>query len=53
MGRLTDVRTEWSEAMKNLDAIVEKTSSTPVTDRTRQTVKAIVEFLDQLFEEAE
>jgi hypothetical protein len=41
------------EALKGLDTVIEDTSATPVADRTRVTVKALVEHLDQLFGDIE
>ena len=48
---------EWEDKVKEtiseIDTIVERISASPMADRTRQTVKAIVEYLDQAYEDAE
>jgi hypothetical protein len=48
---------EWEdkvkEAMSGMEPIIDRLSSSPMADRTRQTVKAIVELLDQAYEDTE
>lgn len=48
---------EWEdkvkEAMSGMEPIIDRLSSSPIADRTRQTVKAIVELLDQAYEDVE
>ncbi|AFM28236.1 BREX system ATP-binding domain-containing protein [Desulfomonile tiedjei] len=59
-GRIAEVHGtayEWEdkvkEALPEIETIVDRLSASPEADRTRQTVKAIVEHLDQAYEDTE